>query len=334
MKKRQAFTHRKNPSGIRTIFAICTAYVLAMVVLTVSLLVFLHGFSVTALSGLVMGVVCVASAGLVTWRLFDPVAGVLAATLIASHLPVFPSEFSGVHGVLILAPLLLFAMVSYYRNPILRIALITSFVCALMVYLHIPTGLLFGLIVTGYMIYCTAETGKYRHLFTLGAILAGCVPGVISDIAHQRMALSSAIAILGSYIDTSIPFTETIARRILGLVVDGLPYFRHPLIWFNILVSYIPVFQVQDIVSRKTPNKHKAVFAVAAYMYVMFWILSTIYTAVEPNLIILPAFTLPAIVLGALYGYIKKRIFIPLFCSIVLVNMMIAFEESWHLLSL
>lgn len=267
----------------------------------------------------------------VTRKLFDANAGLIAAVLMSINMIVLHPYFTNPIGSLFCLPLFLFCMVRYVQTGKVGYLIAHLLIGGLIVQFEMMIG---GPMLLLSFILCMVQwrkTKHYAHVISSLSLLLPLSTFILFDLRHNFLQLGSLLDYATGKAD---PFPAH--REIFILLLQRFEIATRtamgvfPLGRFEVFNTLIVIIFASVFLQRNAKKlKQYAIYSIFGFYYIGYFLLSFVLKDTLLFHYYYPLCVLPVIVFAGLYNYLDKRVLVFIFAVILVSGYKVGVENVW-----
>lgn len=261
---------------------------------------------------------------LIIKKLFNKTTALLFIPLYFSVMMNFTASFYNPIGALFLIPLFYYFLIMYQKKESLKYLIFGIITAGLIFQFQLAVGGPIIILAIIFYFYKIIKSKKWHHIFGIFFILLPLSTFIIFDLRHNFSQLN---AIINHFNGTekyySVSIIDRLRNRLLIMTGDGIGLTKHNFSILNVIISYLITIVVYNILTK---NKKKIEYLIFLFIYLGFYILSTVHQSSILVHYYLPLIPLVIIIFSSLNQYMNKKIFYIFYFLIIISNFLVGLK--------
>ncbi len=247
--------------------------------------------------------------------LFTPLAGQLAAILVAVYMAYISQSFFNPHGAMFCIPFFFFTAVRYMQTKRTFYLILHVLTTGLIIQFQMAIGLPLFLLTVVFHMYHIWKHKTFSHMFLFALICIPLSTFILFDIRHDHLLLKSALRHIQAG-NTAISFQALILDRLQN-IMSGIEFVRSGGAFWNTIVFCI--FMVLVVLQTKSP-KYGNIYKAFLFYFIGFYALSLINKFPLLYFYTFPMFPLAFVIFASLITSSYKYFFVIVYILMLLTN--------------
>lgn len=273
------------------------------------------------------------SSFLIAKKLFNSETALIFVALLSSIFTIPYTDwgiyngFYNPHGAFFLAPIFFYSLIQYHRTRKALFLASLLFINGCIIQFQVAFGgplLIMTLLIVLRQI---VQTKKYNHFFCLLVLLIPASSYILFDLRHNFSHMRAILMPVSDPSRVYLDLREMMMTRIDAIFNSGLHIFRAQFGTLNIFFSYAVAFSLYFIFAQKKDHKNKDIYALIAYLYVGYFLLSLIQNGWVQYFYWMPLVPLVYLFFARLPNLIPQKIAYILVFFALTLNLYISYER-------